>query len=606
MLSTLTDDFQSTAKTEHVNACALNQPDLVHQLQRIGGPKQFGTWRACEKPYAMTNCYNLTTTIKAMVDRQESFKQAEDVLNFLHNLSDSNTAQKIQICHRCHDLLVGKSAELRIHRGSGLCAFHSGTLQPTPLSLKINFACASTIRQASGQKPLLSLLKSKHCSPGSPLFPFKAHADRSVVKTLSICGACYSRLRKSQQKIQSSATSSTIFYSDHTTKSRHVPAPVPTNGDALAASITPAKTIPNTPSRVQTLKAHQLSDTMHVVLSPANVHSPQVRNQPRDGGTPSQALSYLPVPYAPRHAQWSLLQIRDELSLLQKAIISMKPYSPETISLICDPLKFQDWCYNDLNIKYLYAYHFREHTNQRRKRLPERHEDTTMRLLDRARETNKNADLLSLCRAMLLHFRGLSHSQVTSVKSTSVQTQSTTSKNKELARIMSLRVSALKKKNDDATRNGHMIAFGIDDYFNYLSKIKPRIDAGAVVAKVANVIIIIIPEPNTAVPLADSNLPPLRGTNLQELLNEFRQQQWMENGIALYFTEDKYMRSFFNCDVYSDVFNDHDAINHRVSSHHYQSYLTEDHNVNRRLLGNVYLLDRLPNNTLHSFEETKK
>ena len=150
--------FISAAESDVVNetasakVCALFSVSFLRQLQQASASQHFGVWRTCQSEHGLGNKYvTLSATVATLAARDPSLMISDQFIKFIDTFEGVQFTEKLFVCLQCHDLLFGKSEELRKLRGAKLCAFHSNTLQATPLSLlrKSDSAKKVKVAQAS-------------------------------------------------------------------------------------------------------------------------------------------------------------------------------------------------------------------------------------------------------------------------------------------------------------------------------------------------------------------------------------------------------------------------------------------------------------------------
>ena len=294
--------------------------------------------------------------------------------------------------------------------------------------------------------------------------------------------------------------------------------------------------------------------------------------------------------------------LKVDMTLLQRAIVLRKPYSPETIALISNPQLFQSWVRYDLHLERLYNHYYKRKTNER-SNINNRHTMTMLELLGDAKKSNQNADVLSMARSMLARYTGTTRKQMQALASATPKVfQSLSSRDPEIRRIATLRESRLSDLIITTISKKWLIICGIDDFFNCKNKVKPRIDAPVSNSKMANVILMVIKVDGSAVPHSKAYLHDLRGCDALPLLLEFGKSEWEFNGTMTYFVSDDVVLKFFGVgfDLFTH-FADHDTMNRHLRVHHYQTYNTKSEP--RRLDGVVHLVEYLKDNSLKSHDE---
>ena len=108
-----------------------------------------------------------------------------------------------------------------------------------------------------------------------------------------------------------------------------------------------------------------------------------------------------------------------------------------------------------------------------------------------------------MARAILARYLRSTRNQIHSFASSAPGSiQSVRSTDSEIKKLLRLRVSRLQQLVLNAISHQWLVLCGIDDYFNYKSKIRPRLDSTIVIAKMANIILVVIKVDGSAVPLS--------------------------------------------------------------------------------------------------------
>ena len=601
----------------------------------------------------------LSTVIRVWVRLQQSRNRMGrcNVLNF--DSINHKDKRNLYVCGRCYNVILDRTAIRAQSRLHGLCAFHSKSAQPAPPSIKRMHMCSHTSERRSLARKLLHPLLTNggvFVSPASKSLKIcdacYSHLTRSL-HTKTFPKTSVITLRPAPRTHIPTAL--------HTASIRiALPTPRPQNPihPPFTASAVPAPFFflsnpPHTPS----IPTHQCSNlqTIHYVHRPSSpTTAPASSNQMVSHqlttvpvlmspqlGTPSPQHSrlpasvsltpgliteaknttrvpvrarlpepirviatttyYDPLPYTPRLEQWDRARLQSEMKKLQQSVVELKPYSPSSIAMLCDASMFQSWMFRVLNLQYLYNHYYKTKTNETLS-VHVRHTHTMFELLGDSKKANKNADILSMARAILARYLRSTRNQIHSFASSAPGSiQSVRSTDSEIKKLLRLRVSRLQQLVLNAISHQWLVLCGIDDYFNYKSKIRPRLDSTIVIAKMANIILVVIKVDGSAVPLSEAKLPDLMGCSDLDIHGEFESEKWCQNGLAKHYTNDRVISDFLGLGGIFSAFSDHDTINRHLRIHHYQSYNTCSEP--RSFIDCVHLVDCVKNNSLHSFKE---